>query len=522
MAGKKWLLALLIITMVLSPTLSLAQTGSGGSGGNSLATFLTDLEILIPTVLFIMSLLALRGGDYEYAFTLFLASVIAVAGLSAYTSNSQTNYPALVILHVQIIGQTQYYTGNTGTYIAYWTPQKTANVNWTVLLNGTQVYKTEQQNVNPGGAKLTYQFNQTGIYTIEAVVWNQQEYAVGGSAVVVQVTPPPSPLGWIEGAITGAFYSILSTAMMYVSYIMEFLQYLSLPLDLMLFSPTPQMLQNSIIFLPGAVAVESFYNQVMSYAIGIALLMISFSVVYNALQGYYTDIIDIASDLFYKIGVWLLFTFGGLDIYSFVANFINDIIWSVTGSSLGLATIEIALGMDELLASAVGVGVVPFIGGDAKVLIGNLLTLLSVSVSFGVLRFAMMLAIVVTIPLWATLWLFEWTRGIAMRVIDTLIGLMIGGLVMAFTIAILVYLDVILLLIFLLPIILDVELVLTVLVFTMLSPMSYASGMKFKQKTWRMPSPSSSPPQSQPAPQPPAPQSPPPPPPQKQSNLAYI
>jgi hypothetical protein len=44
------------------------------------------------------------------------------------------------------------------------------------------------------------------------------------------------------------------------------------------------------------------------------------------LKNNYTDLVDIASDLLYKIGVWSLFTFGGWEIYNYVAIFVDDLI----------------------------------------------------------------------------------------------------------------------------------------------------------------------------------------------------
>ena len=523
MVGKKWLLALLIIAMVLSPTLSLAQIGSGGSGSNPLATFLTDLEILIPTILFIMSLLALRGGDYEYAFTLLLASVIAVGGIAYVTGgNAPGSVPiSLVKLNVQVSGVSSAYIGNTETYTAYWTPTMDANVTWIVTLNGTEVYNITQEYVQPGGAKLTYTFDNQGVYTVEAVVVNEGQYATGSGAVVVQVTPQPSPLGWIEGAITSAFNLLMSYYLQGVGEFLSALQLLGTPLELMFYSPTPQMFNATYIFSPTAIGLQGLYNDMMSYSIGIAMLFISFSITYNALRGYYEDLIDIASDLFYKLGVWMLFTFGGFEIYSFIAQFINNMIWSVTGSALGMVAIDLGSGLALLIALFIGGASIPFFGGDIKVLLGNLMTFMLISTGLAVIRYAIMLAIVVSIPLWASLWLFEWSRGIAMRVIDILVGLMIGGLISALTLAVLVILPFGSFLLIIAPAVFDIEFMLSFFLFMFsLSPSELARGLKTRKPQAGKTDNQGTAPQTAPA-QAPA-QSPAPQQTQKSQSLAYI
>ncbi|BBG23349.1 hypothetical protein IC006_0633 [Sulfuracidifex tepidarius] len=81
---------------------------------------------------------------------------------------------------------------------------------------------------------------------------------------------------------------------------------------------------------------------------------------------------------------------------------------------------------------------VPFGFGDsADVFLASLIYLLTITLAVATIKYAVMLAIVDTIPLWATLWIFEWTRKIAMMVIDLLIGLMVAGLIAAVTFAIL-------------------------------------------------------------------------------------
>jgi hypothetical protein len=60
------------------------------STGNPIYNFASNLLLIIPPVLFTMSLLALRKADYDYTFTLLLASIVVTVALSAFQENIST------------------------------------------------------------------------------------------------------------------------------------------------------------------------------------------------------------------------------------------------------------------------------------------------------------------------------------------------------------------------------------------------------------------------------------------------
>jgi len=420
------LLIILVLPSLLSGAGNIIATAQGGGGGSpgGLGQFIATLQTLIPAALILLAILANRY-DQRYALVLFAAAMASAIFLAAATGgkiggNVQIT---LVQLQVKVSGPTSAYTGNTETYTVSWSPSMSGTVIWTVLYNGSIVYNAT------GGTSFTYTFNDPGKYIVAASVINQQNFAGGSGAVLVTVTNPPSPLGWIEGAITGAISGLInSVANAFTGFLTTLLQIFGAPLEWMTYSPTPTM----------SPASQSIYNQMKDFSVGLAMLFIAFSIAYNAIRGEYADLVDLAGDVMYKLSVWGLFFAGGLTIYTYAANFINSIIYSVAGPYLGIATVEYTGGATLFTALFALMNGIPFGFGDAlSMFLSLVMFLLAITLAIATIKYAVMLAIVDTIPLWSTLWIFEWTRKIAMVVIDLLIGLMVAGLVAAITFAIL-------------------------------------------------------------------------------------
>jgi hypothetical protein len=422
-------LTILLIILVLPSLLSgignlVVLAASGGSSGNSLATFISTLQTLIPAALLLLAILANRY-DQRYALVLFAAAMASAIFLAAATGgkiggNVQIT---LVELQVKVSGPTSAYTGNTETYTVSWSPSMSGTVIWTVLYNGSIVYNAT------GGTSFIYTFNEPGKYIVAASVINQQNFAGGSGAVLVTVTNPPSPLGWLEGAITGAVSGLINSAANSIEgAIQTIIPVFGAPLEWMTYSPTPNM----------SPASQSIFNQMKDFSVGLAMLFIAFSIAYNAIRGEYADLVDLAGDVMYKLSVWGLFFAGGLTIYTYAANFINTIIYTVAGPYLSAAVAEYTAGSTLIVGIFGLLDFVPFgFGNSADVFLAALVYLLTITLAVATIKYAVMLAIVDTIPLWATLWIFEWTRKIAMVVIDLLIGLMVAGLIAAVTFAIL-------------------------------------------------------------------------------------
>nr|WP_020936623.1 Ig-like domain repeat protein [Saccharolobus solfataricus]CDF66425.1 conjugative plasmid membrane protein [Saccharolobus solfataricus P2] len=418
------LLVILILPSLLSGLSNIVAFAQSGSGSNNLGTFISTLQTLIPAALLLLAILANRY-DQRYALVLFAAALASALFLAAATGGKLGGSVSitLVELKVTVSGPTSAYTGNAETYTVSWSPSMSGTVIWTVLYNGSIVYNST------GGTSFTYTFNEPGKYIIAAAVINDQNYAGGSGAVLITVTNPPSPLGWLTGAITSAISGFINTAAnTFEGFLTTLFQIFGAPLEWMTYSPKPNI----------SPITQTIYNEIQDYAIGLAMLFVSFSIAYNAFRGFYSDLVDLAGDVLYKLGVWGLFYAGGMIVYTYAASFINSIIYSVAGPYLGIAATEYTGGATLYTALFALMNGVPFGFGDAlDMFLSLVMFLLAFTLAVATIKYAVMLSVVSTIPLWASLWIFEWTRKIAMMVVDLLIGLMVAGLVAAITFAIL-------------------------------------------------------------------------------------
>ena len=427
-----------------------AQGGGGGGGSNNLGQFITTLQTLIPAALLLLAILANRY-DQRYALVLFAASMASAIFLAAATGgkiggNVQIT---LVQLQVTVSGPTSAYTGQTEYYSVSYSPSvPNPTVVWQIYANGTLVSNFT------GSTEMSYVFQSPGKYLVVAIVEDPQNYAYGSNGLLVSVTNPPGPLGWIQGAIEGTLESFFGAIANGIEgLVTTFLQFIGYPLDQMVESPIPGSFDKQL------------FNEVYDYSVGLAMLFIAFSIAYNAFQGFYSDIIDLAGDVMYKLSVWALFAVGGITIYTYAASFINSLIYATVGPELGIASAGLAAGTGLYLAIGGGLAAIPFFANDFDYLISAILYLMLLTTAIATVRNSVMLAIVALIPFQATLWLFEWTRKIALIMANLLIGMMVAGLVAAFTIALLVHTVFGFLLLFLLPLALDIEFISTLALF---------------------------------------------------------
>jgi len=428
-----------------------AQGGGGGSGG--LSGFITTLQTALPVLLLLLAILANRY-DQRYALTLFAASLIVAGALGILNINTQQYGVsiALVQLNVQVSGPTDLYLDPvthtaTATYYATWSPSMPASIDWLVYYNGSVILN---QTTTLG--QITITFTGTGKYIVVAIVSNQQNFAQGVGVLTVTVSNPPGILDWITNAITNAITGVINKLTAgFQALIYPLLQLFSTPLDWLLYSPAPSQ------------TTQSYFSLVQKFSVGLALLFLAFSVAYNAFTGGYYDLVDLAQDIIYKLGVWGLFTSAGLTIYTYAANFINAIIYSVAGPNLGIASISLTSGTILYTALTGGLATIPFFANDIAYLISWLMIFIFLALAIATFRWSVMLAIVSLIPLLASLWIFEWTRKIAFMAINLLISMMLAGLILAFTLAILVSFGLTgTLMLFLLPVVLGIESISTI------------------------------------------------------------
>ncbi|WP_054846608.1 hypothetical protein [Sulfuracidifex tepidarius] len=212
---------------------------------------------------------------------------------------------------------------------------------------------------------------------------------------------------------------------------------------------------------------------------GLAMLLIAASIAYNAFRGFYYDLIDLARDVLYKLGVWGLFTSGGLTIYDYAAGFINYLINVTVGPYLNAIAGEMLTSIASFWALFAASNVIGFDFASAlRQYATDVVLFYSIFVGLAFVRYAILLAAVSLIPLAATLWIFEWTRPIAGIIVDLIVGLMASGIIAAITFALLEQMGIGIIIFLAGPIIGGVEFAVTLfLTFTSLKPHQHIAGL---------------------------------------------
>jgi len=448
---------LLLIFMI--PVLSIPVAAAT----NPIQNFSNNLLLIIPPLLFVLSLIALRGADYDYAFTLLLAAVIVTVALASFQARVNSFSLLFYNLQVTMVGPS---TTTVNSPVSYsvtvsplpqgWNVQKVEYV-WLVYYNSSILaYNSSSgyvsnyvSNVASSQKSLSFTPTQTGEYLVSysisyfANVSGYPGVAIGGSGGLLQVEPPSSLLSWIAGAIVSAVSSLVASTLGTITSALSLIaQPIFDAISYALIMPTVSGNLGNV--------VENIYNELIQISLTLSLLFIAATVAYNALRSNYTDLIDVASDLFYKIIVWLFFTFGGLEIYNYAATFINSLIYEIINPYLPVLGADIVSATDLFLGlfavdNVIGFGFARSLG----IVAGDLVKALIFFALFIGIRYFLILAIVALTPLLATFWLFEWTRRIGDILVDVLIGLALAGLLNTIIIALVIASGVIWLLIFL-------------------------------------------------------------------------
>jgi len=435
-----------ILLLILAlPSLALPVSASTG---NPISNFTNNLLLIVPPVLFVMSILALRKADYDYAFTLLLASIIVTVALSAF--QTQVNSQGLLFFNMGVTlsgptsttvnSEVQYYVIYRAFPSGFQTNDTVpTNYDWVIYYNSTTLVFDWKTGYTDGNyitlnyiAPVTIGFTpkQVGTYTVSYTaefygsIDNFPAVVIGTGGTTLQVNPPLSGWNWFANSVISSIESFVNS---YIGLLLGASSYLASQL-------TPgltYMFQAPTIDSPWGNLVKYIYNEILETSVSLSLLLIAGTVAYNALKNNYTDLIDVASDLLYKLGVWMLFTFGGLEIYNYVALFINGLVSEIIYTVLPQLGIELTVSSAIWLSILIAPNAIPFFGGSLKVLAGNLAEFFLMSSVIITIRYFMILAIVALIPLLATLWIFEWTRKIADALVDILIGLIIAGLLNA-------------------------------------------------------------------------------------------
>ncbi|BBG27804.1 Ig-like domain repeat protein [Sulfuracidifex tepidarius] len=459
----------IFIIILLTPSLlggignivTIAQTGNGITVGN----FISTLYDIIPPLLLLLAILANRY-DQRYALVLFAASLASALFLAA---AGKTTIPGIytpgniTYIQLNIKGPSTIYIGQTGTWTisgANVTPQ------WYIMnvSNGVKI-------ASGSGTLISWNDISPGKYVIVATYignsTNSSSIICAYGNFVFNSQYPPSSLGWIQEAIESAFQDLINTVVGGFSLIGSFVSSNIVPINDFVYSPTTNAFTISIYF-----KIEELMT-------GLAMLLIAASIAYNAFRGFYYDLIDLARDVLYKLGVWGLFTSGGLTIYDYAAGFINYLINVTVGPYLNAIAGEMLTSIASFWALFAASNVIGFDFASAlRQYATDVVLFYSIFVGLAFVRYAILLAAVSLIPLAATLWIFEWTRPIAGIIVDLIVGLMASGIIAAITFALLEQMGIGIIIFLAGPIIGGVEFAVTLfLTFTSLKPHQHIAGL---------------------------------------------
>lgn len=155
-----FIIILLLPSLIGGVSNLLVLAASGGSSGNSLATFISMLQTLIPAALILLTILANRY-DQRYALVLFTATManavfLAAAGQTPISSYSPGNE---YFKQLTISGPQTIYVRDTCT----WTRSGASNPQWCIMnsSNGVKV-------ASGSGTTATWTANSPGKYIILA------------------------------------------------------------------------------------------------------------------------------------------------------------------------------------------------------------------------------------------------------------------------------------------------------------------------------------------------------------------
>jgi hypothetical protein len=115
-----FIIILLLPSLIGGVSNLLVLAASGGSSGNSLATFISTLQTLIPAALILLTILANRY-DQRYALVLFAAAMASAIFLAALAAAGQTSISSYspgneYFKQLTISGHQTIYLGDSGTW----------------------------------------------------------------------------------------------------------------------------------------------------------------------------------------------------------------------------------------------------------------------------------------------------------------------------------------------------------------------------------------------------------------------
>jgi hypothetical protein len=464
LAKKIWLslLIVMLINNVIAQNLLLFGQSPSPNGPNPFTMYIPELVPLgdlLAGVLFILGLIAYRK-DYSYAIVLISAAALVAALLGYGTTQAFGGQPVLKVAPVKLFVQFGQINDKADVFITFCGTdgQSTSpNVGTVKIPSGTftpfYLYINTIPEVPPQDVRLLWYIgdrlhmnetlSQLGATSLP-FNWSIELYNnnAGSNTFVVEVSYNDNgTLYYGYGDInvdvdvqSGSIYNAVLLALIAASGAGAFA--LGAGLVQEYFTTSVANAINNFIQTPligqyeGNQDAYNFFLYFQNIAMSLGFVLLALGIGINALRGGYSDLVDLGMDFFYRSGVFLLFAYGGIQIYNAIASALNMIaeyiISSVLGEIANLLTVWTELSFALLLGSN-------FIGfGFARTIADLSMFMFEVDIAIFALsymRVVMILALASLIPLLAAMWTFEWTRGIATTLAEMLATLVFGGLV---------------------------------------------------------------------------------------------
>ncbi|MEM0373350.1 MAG: hypothetical protein QXO96_02220 [Sulfolobales archaeon] len=443
-----WLALFIILIMnnVIADTLlAFGQTPPGPNPFYEYLPELLPLGYLLAAVLFLLGIVAYRK-DFSYAILLISAAAL-LAGLLNYSvaGQSGTNTTVLNIVPVTVTIKVTYNGQIVASYIGSGNNPNEQNVgsfeapigqNFNVYVSTNPPVPISDFLFYEGNTLFLNESGQSSYnYTFQT-----SQYFAGTNIIIVEVSDVQGNTlyygyGYVEFRYVptaGIIYQDVMDALMVVSGISAFVigegtQFLSGSIADAInnFVITPTLGGNGA----GGQA-QNFFNYFQELAEAIGFVFIALGIGINAIRNGYSDMVDLGMDFFYRAGIFLLFTYGGIQIFNAIANSLNQISEYIVSSQIGPISNILAVWTEIAIGLITGANFIGFGFGRTMASIAMFIFEVDIAIfSISYLRVVLIYALASLIPLIAAMWTFEWTRGIALALTEILAGLVFGGLV---------------------------------------------------------------------------------------------
>ncbi|ACP55435.1 V-type ATP synthase subunit I domain-containing protein [Saccharolobus islandicus] len=439
------LFIILIINNVVADTIAFAQPAPGPNPFYQYLPELIPLGYLLAGILFVLGIIAYRK-DFSYAILLISAAALVAALLNYSIGNTAGTNPEVLKVVPVIVTITVTYNGQVvASYIGSGNNPNEPNIgsfeapigqNFNVYVSTNPPVKISQFLFYEGD---TIFFNYSGQSSYN-YTFQTSEYFAGTNTIIVEVSDVVNNTlyygyGYVEFRYVptaGIIYQDVMDALMVVSGINAFV----LGEGTQFLSGTISDAINNFITTPtigGAGASNdafNFFNYFQEIALAIGFVLIALGIGINAIKGGYGDIADLGMDFFYRSGVFLLFAYGGIQIFNAIANSLNMISQYIVSGVLGQISNILAIWTEIAAGLLVGANFIGFGFGRTLADVAMLIFEVDITIfSISYIRIVLIYTLASLIPLIAALWTFEWTRGIATALTEILAGLVFGGLV---------------------------------------------------------------------------------------------